>query len=102
MTAKSKAPVRPEPPGEPGKGYHWEPAEDTSKDWALAQPGKTCRWRGSGEPRACGRSAVLRRLRGVQRRIWWNYCDDHAGREYGHWAEDGKVMFWKRKRGTVS
>lgn len=84
--------VRPAPPaGLPGPGRHWAAKEEDPREWATALPGKTCRWRGSGAGHACGEPAVLQKLRGVRRRIWWFYCARHS---YGRWIEGGKVMVW--------
>jgi hypothetical protein len=89
----SAAVVRPDPPYVPEPGDRWEAAE-ASTDWSLAEPGSTCRWRGSGDPHACGDTAVVRLVRGIKRRIQWNYCAPHAVGKYGKWVEDGKVVQW--------
>lgn len=86
--------ARPAPPGEAGEGFEWAAVPETSREWTAAQPGKTCRWRGSGAGHACGQAAIVAKVRGVHRRIWWNYCGDHS---YGRWIEDGVVMCWQRR-----
>jgi hypothetical protein len=86
--------ARPPVPHDPPAGFHWEAAEDVTGSWRPADPGKPCRYRGSGDARACGSPAVVRKIRGIKRRIWWNYCADPEHAE-GHWAEHGKVMHWQ-------
>ena len=88
------APMRPEPPRAALPGTHWE-AVEAGSEWGVAEDGKTCRWRGSREPGACGNSARVRVRRGVHRPVDWNYCGPHGFDSYGVWAENGKVMTWK-------
>jgi hypothetical protein len=85
-TARAPMPSTP-----PGPGFHYEAKPDPGKDWSVAEEGKTCRYRGSGDEHAHGAPAVLALERGVRRRIKWNYCAEHS---YGRWLEDGVVMTW--------
>jgi hypothetical protein len=91
-TAGPAAPARPAPPAEaPPAGTHWAARPANPKAWRLASviPGRddtgTCRWRGSGDLRACGDKAVIELRRGIKRVAWWRYCQKHA---YGRWAEE--------------
>ena len=90
--------ARPEPPAPPGDGYEWVVVPDDPEEWALAEEGATCRGQGPkpavGRPRAHGVPAVVRHKLGLSRRVWWNFCPDHAD---GRWAEDGVVVHWERK-----
>jgi hypothetical protein len=85
-------PGRPEVPHPAPPGSHWEAAAEPGREWAAARPGAKCRWRGAGATRAHGEPAVIARLHGLTRRIWWNYCLAHAD---GRWLENGVVMVWK-------
>lgn len=97
--------ARPEPPHAPEPGLRWEAVPADPRVWSPVPPpeegtaAKTCRWRGSGEQHACGRVAVLRRMRGIQRRVPWHYCDNPLHSD-GRWIEDvdGKpaVMEWRQ------
>jgi hypothetical protein len=94
-TAVPEGFVRPEPPEPPEVDTRWASIADDPGEWALSDPGRRCRWRGSGAGTACGDAAVLRRVRGIVRRIPWHYCGTHGYDEYGRWAENGKVMHWE-------
>lgn len=83
---------RPARPQDAPAGFHYEAVPESPDSWLPAEPGRTCRWRGSNKTaRACGQPAVVQRLRGVRRAIWWNYCPLHS---YGRWVENGKVLSW--------
>jgi hypothetical protein len=89
----SAAVVRPDPPYALQPGDRWE-AVEAEPDWSLAEPDGTCRWRGSGDPHACGDAAAVQLVRGIKRRIKWKYCAPHGASKYHRWVEDGKVMRW--------
>jgi hypothetical protein len=87
-TLTTARPPQPETP--PAPGHHYAPAP-AGPEWSPAEEGKTCRYRGAGDDKAHGAPAVLALMRGVRRRIKWNYCAEHS---YGRWLEDGVVMNW--------
>jgi hypothetical protein len=82
---------RPDPPYEAPPGDRWTVVADDPRRWQPAGPGAVCRFRGSAKT-ACGQPAVVRRLTGVTRMIWWNYDLQHAD---GRWVENGKVVHWE-------
>lgn len=87
-------------PTEPaGDGFEWAVAEE-GPDWGPAADGSTCRAPGpapvGGRPHAHGAPASVSLVRGLSRRVRWNYCvPEHS---YGRWLEDGKVMHWIRRK----
>lgn len=94
MSSGTPAVTRPDVPYEAPEGRQWVPEELSASVVRPAPPGRTCRWRGSLDERACGAEAVVSRRRGVSRISWWDYCADPAHSD-GVWAEDGRVYRWK-------
>lgn len=99
--------TRPEAPAMPpsaGEGARWEALAEDPREWTTAGEGKTCRWRGSGDVKACGADAALSHVRGILRRVPWNYCAPHGYAKYGRWVEIGddgspRVMRWELRPG---
>jgi hypothetical protein len=84
--------ARPEPPNPAPDGFEWRP-EKSGAEWRLADEDAKCRF--SGRPSgACGDPATVARLRGIGRKVPWNYCAPHAAVKYNRWAEDGAVWSW--------
>jgi hypothetical protein len=80
------------------EGESWR-AVPAGREWGLAPEGRTCRWRGSPEPSACGQPAAVYVMRGIKNRIAWHYCAAHAARHYQVWTEGLTVMTWRRDGG---
>jgi hypothetical protein len=80
---------RPDTPGSPPPGHHWEAVVESGDSWQIWRGGK-CRFIEASKQ--CGKPPVAAFLRGTAQKLWWPYCEDHL---YGRWVEDGLVMHWK-------
>jgi hypothetical protein len=81
---------RPPVPHAPDPGDMWVVEEEEDASWQPADEGRKCRaYAGAGV--AHGAPAVVKQLRGLTRRVWWQLCLEHGE---GHWTEKGRVMHW--------